>query len=74
MMSAIVLDDEQHEQGEKKREPIGPRNAQVHQVPKAAEWQQRVDDLPAALELIGPLVLGYDVGPGGVLPIEPLQM
>ena len=73
MMPAVVLDDEDSHQEagrrnrQQKREPIGPRKTQVHQVPKPTKRQQRINDLPAALKLVGALVLGYGVRPGGAL-------
>ena len=64
MVPAVVLDDEdadQHpgrRQRQGEREPIGPERAQVHQVPEDTERHDRIDDLPAALERVGKLVLG----------------
>lgn len=61
MMPAIVLNYEQsHKQtrgwhGQQQRNPVRPEDAQVHQIPESAERQQRVGDLPAALELVGTL-------------------
>jgi hypothetical protein len=64
-MSAIVLDNkESYEQAsgrnsQKQRKPIRQSQTQVHQVPKPTEWQQRVDDLPTALEAVRALESRY---------------
>src|SRR4051812_19858458 len=55
-MAAIVLNDKQsHEHSgrwnrQNKSKPIRPRQTEIHQIPKSAEWQQRIQDLPSALE------------------------
>lgn len=73
VMSAVVLDDEDSDQEasrrdrQQKRQPIRPRKTQIHQIPKTAKRQQRIDDLPATLKLVGSLVLGYGVSPGVAL-------
>ena len=64
VMPTVVLDDKdpyQESRGghsEQEREPIRPRNAQVHQVPNSAKGEQRINDLPTAFPSIWKLVLG----------------
>ena len=41
--------------------PVGPIQAEVHEIPQRAKRQQRVDDLPAALEPMRAFEAGQSV-------------
>src|SRR5437016_8766326 len=69
-MSAVVENNENPDQKrsrqsrQRNRQPIGHREAQIHQIPKQTIRDNRVHNLPKSAPERGLLVLGNDLFPG----------